>query len=515
MPPKKKPANGYKFAESLPKGTVLTDIAKKQWSLGPSIGKGGFGEIYSAQASDSSNNKYPFVLKIEPHSNGPLFVEINFYIRHAKAADIEEFQKQRGLKSLGMPVYHGSGSHEYNNEKYRFLVMDMFGTDLHKLYLKNNKMFPTETVFQLAIQILDVLEYIHSRGYVHADIKAANILLSETQSKQVYLVDFGLSTKYTLEKDFKPNPKKAHDGTIEYLSRDAHNGVQTRRGDLEILGYNLIHWLGCALPWEDNLGDPKEVQKSKEEHMQDVSKLLKACFKAATPPKALVDFLNYLTTMKFDTEPDYKEIRKKFISGVKDAGGAVGGSLKFSKSRGQLKRKSASLNNISGKKSKESSQEQTVKVKASVRRKKAEKVAGEHEEVVNGYSDTDIPVAIPVRKRNPAKKTEKKEKKALEAKGDDLEGYTDAMKEVLKKMQDGPKSKTKKTSKQPPLRVADDLNTDGYTDEMKEIAFKKKARDKPSPIAVAGTSKMGLVSQSANPNARKLRERAPVNYKLD
>lgn len=74
---------------------------------------------------------------------------------------------------------------------------------------------------------MDVLEYIHKCGYVHADLKAANILLGatkDTANKQCYLVDFGLATRYTSEKVFKPNPKKAHDGTIEYLSRDAHQG---------------------------------------------------------------------------------------------------------------------------------------------------------------------------------------------------------------------------------------------------------------------------------------------------
>lgn len=71
---------------------------------------------------------------------------------------------------------------------------------------------------------LDVLEYIHSKSYVHADIKGANLLLglNKGYENQVYLVDFGLAARYPSE--FKPNPKKAHNGTIEYTSRDAHVG---------------------------------------------------------------------------------------------------------------------------------------------------------------------------------------------------------------------------------------------------------------------------------------------------
>uniref|UniRef100_A0A6P7GIP7 non-specific serine/threonine protein kinase n=1 Tax=Diabrotica virgifera virgifera TaxID=50390 RepID=A0A6P7GIP7_DIAVI len=178
---------------------------------------------------------------------------------------------------------------------------------------------------------LDVLEYIHSKGYVHSDIKGSNILMGvtkATQNKQVYLADFGISCKSNEEEELKPNPKKAHDGTIEYLSRDAHSGVQTKRGDLETLAYNLIQWLGCTLPWENDLKDPESVQKSKEEYMASVPKFIKACFDKRSPPGPIVDFLNCLVSLEHNSTPDYKTIRKIFLSGI-TGGDALGKPFQF------------------------------------------------------------------------------------------------------------------------------------------------------------------------------------------
>jgi len=64
MPPKKKAANGYKFAEPLPPGTLLESREKKVWRLGGSIGKGGFGAIYSAQEEGAKSKDYPYVVKV-------------------------------------------------------------------------------------------------------------------------------------------------------------------------------------------------------------------------------------------------------------------------------------------------------------------------------------------------------------------------------------------------------------------------------------------------------------------
>lgn len=58
----------YQMPEHLPTGSVLTDLSKSQWKIGPSIGSGGFGEIYSAFKSGESvsqrSEDYPYVVKL-------------------------------------------------------------------------------------------------------------------------------------------------------------------------------------------------------------------------------------------------------------------------------------------------------------------------------------------------------------------------------------------------------------------------------------------------------------------
>lgn len=82
--PRRSP-NGYMLSDPLPEGLVIKDLRKKTWKIGKSIGLGGFGEIYSAALLDGKTlSEEDYVVKVEPHSNGPLFVELHFYCRATK-----------------------------------------------------------------------------------------------------------------------------------------------------------------------------------------------------------------------------------------------------------------------------------------------------------------------------------------------------------------------------------------------------------------------------------------------
>ncbi|XP_029846977.2 serine/threonine-protein kinase VRK1 [Ixodes scapularis] len=333
-------ANGHRLPERLPAGEVLTDVTKRQWRLGKAVGLGGFGEIYLAsdEVASAAGPDASYVIKIEPHSNGPLFTEMNFYHRVGKAEQIKAWVQKHKLDYLGMPQFFGTGSHEHKGVRYRFMVMERFGEDFQKVLDRNSKTLPLKTVFEVGLRVIDVLEYVHSFGYIHADVKASNLLLGfgKANENKVFLVDFGLASRYIQDgkhKECKEDLRFAHNGTIEFTSRDAHIGATSRRDDLEILGYNMLQWLCGALPWEDNLKDVNYVSQRKSWFMDNIPLLMSKCFPNKDVPCGITEYLQLVAELEFEAAPDYNRLRAILVKGIRASGLKHDGRLLLSPPR--------------------------------------------------------------------------------------------------------------------------------------------------------------------------------------
>ena len=135
------------------------------------------------------------------------------------------------------------------------MVTDLLGPSLEDLYFMCGKKFSLKTTLILADQFLQRIEWLHSKNYIHRDIKPENFLVGLSKKTHIiHLIDFGLSKKYRDPKTHQHIPYKENKnltGTARYVSINAHLGIeQSRRDDLEAIGYVLLYFVQGFLPWQ-------------------------------------------------------------------------------------------------------------------------------------------------------------------------------------------------------------------------------------------------------------------------
>jgi casein kinase 1 len=157
------------------------------------------------------------------------------------------------------------------------------------------------------------IEFIHSRHYIHHDIKPENCLIGlNNTSHIIYIVDFGLANQYRDHTSLNHIPYQQNlgfIGTPRYGSINSHRGIQqTRRDDLESLGYMLIYFLRGSLPWQ-NL----ELRSRKYQNRSILEKKLNTSTElCADLPNEFRIYLEYVRNLSYHTSPDYAYLRQLF-----------------------------------------------------------------------------------------------------------------------------------------------------------------------------------------------------------
>ena len=189
--------------------------------------------------------------------------------------------------------------------------MELLGPSLENLFQKLNKKFSIKTACMLGIQMIDRIEYIHSKKILHRDIKPDNFLIGRgNNSHIVYILDFGLSKKYWSSKRDEHIPfctNKKLTGTARYASINALSGCeQGRRDDLESIGYIIMYFIRGSLPWQGLKINNKDDRYKK---ICDKKKATTAKELCDGYPKQLENFINYTRNLKFMEVPNYDYLR--------------------------------------------------------------------------------------------------------------------------------------------------------------------------------------------------------------
>ncbi|KAL5702326.1 non-specific serine/threonine protein kinase [Ranunculus cassubicifolius] len=266
-----------------------------KFKMGRKIGSGSFGELYlgvNIQSGEEVAVKMENVKTKHPQ----LHYESKLYMLLQGGTGVPH------LKWFGV------------EGEYNVMVIDLLGPSLEDLFNYCNRKFTLKTVLMLADQLINRVEYMHSRGFLHRDIKPDNFLMGlGRKANQVYIIDYGLAKKYRDLQTHKHIPYRENKnltGTARYASVNTHLGVeQSRRDDLESLGYVLMYFLRGSLPWQ---GLKAGTKKQKYDKISEKKMLTPIEVLCKSYPSEFISYFHYCRSLRFDDKPDYSYLKRLF-----------------------------------------------------------------------------------------------------------------------------------------------------------------------------------------------------------
>lgn len=267
----------------------------KKYRLGRKIGSGSFGDIYLG-TNLTTGEEVAIKLESVKSKHPQLLRETKIY---------------RSLHGVvGVP-----GVRWYGVEgDYNVMVIDLLGKSLEDLFNDCGRRFNLKTVLMLADQLLCRLEIIHTKCYIHRDIKPDNFLMGRGSRRHVaYVIDFGLAKLYRDPRTHRHIPYregKNLTGTARYASINTHMGIeQSRRDDLESLGYVLMYFLRGSLPWQGLKANTKKQKYERilERKISTSTEMLCKGF-----PAEFRSYFEHVRSLRFDDRPDYDYLKRLF-----------------------------------------------------------------------------------------------------------------------------------------------------------------------------------------------------------
>ncbi|KAI9284448.1 kinase-like domain-containing protein [Umbelopsis sp. AD052] len=313
-------------------------LVGEQWLVLGRIGEGSFGEVFEARDIDTNRS---YAIKREPKS-----------MRHPQLKH-ESIMYDALVGGPGIPACHWYGEHD----DFNCIVIDLLGPSL-KLLRQAVSDFTLDVALNIACQLINTIEHIHSRGIIYRDIKPDNFLFPasfrlpdpecfETQTdngfmvyeatrpsckvlfeeqdpsaSKIFAIDFGLASWWRNPSTNKPYPEgkrriRNKTGTARYASLNVHRGKEhSRRDDMESIGYLLIDLALGSLPWTGIQARNSRLGWDKMREAKEMIMLQDLC---AGLPLAFLKYIEYARALKFDDEPDYGYLRSLF-EGAKEDG---------------------------------------------------------------------------------------------------------------------------------------------------------------------------------------------------
>ncbi|CAK93594.1 unnamed protein product (macronuclear) [Paramecium tetraurelia] len=196
------------------------------------------------------------------------------------------FEEIKRLSIGTLITWHGK------HNEFQVMITKMLGFDLI-YFLKKYKKFSIECIFNITQQMIEMLENIHNKNIIHRDLKSENILCKR-HSDQIYLIDFGIA---------KISVKCKKQSMPVQLELE-----QSRRDDLESLGYVLIYLLKQKLSWSNS-------EKCENDLLERIGQLkyeIKPQELCQGCPQQILNYMTQVAELNHQQIPNYQKLKLIF-----------------------------------------------------------------------------------------------------------------------------------------------------------------------------------------------------------
>lgn len=258
----------------------------RNYKIYEKLGSGAFGEVYRVKSRCGCE----FAAKFVSTQN-----------KNQLETEKKAVPRAEALREHGVVYWYWFGRHMQNY----VLVMDLLGESVWDLKYRFGRL-GTKSILQIGIQVTKRIESLHSRGYIHRDIKPDNLVIGRHGHYRncVYLIDCGFAKRYrdSLNMHIAKTAGHGYYGTVTFSSKYAHRGeTLSRRSDLESLVYSMVYLRNRDLPWS---GD--HISSAQVAHMKETICSADLC---RNLPPQIKNYYREVRDLSFAERPNYSRLR--------------------------------------------------------------------------------------------------------------------------------------------------------------------------------------------------------------
>lgn len=207
------------------------------------LGAGGFGETFLAEDTYMPSRRRCVIKQLKPISNDPQIYQIIQQRFEREAATLEYLGEANDQIPKLFAYFSENGLF--------YLVQEWVHGQTLTNVIQSQGQLQENTVREILLSLLSVLDYVHSKGIIHRDIKPDNIILREIDNQPV-LIDFG-AVKETIRTTINASGHPTQSlviGTPGFMPSEQAIGRPVYATDIYSLGLTAIYLLTGKYPQE-------------------------------------------------------------------------------------------------------------------------------------------------------------------------------------------------------------------------------------------------------------------------